>query len=341
MSSQAAERIKTAAAIIAVALVPVLVWYLSDFILIVMGAILVSAGVRLGAEPFQRWLKLPTWVALALSGMLIAVLVAGAGYIFGTRIVSEFQDAFQRIDQAQKGIAAGLQKSEIGRLIVSHVQGGNLPVTGMLTRLFTVSIGFIEAVVVSLIAGIYIAAQPTLYRDGLVLLFPRRLRDNAKETIDDLAVALRLWLLGQLLQMAVIGLLSMLAVTLIGLPSPAALGVIAGVAEFVPYVGPIVAAVPAVLVAATKGFDAVVWTGVAYLLIHQVEGNLLAPLVQRYLVYMPPAVIILGLVAITSIFGAPAVIFAPPITVLIFVLVKKVYLRDNLKEPTQLPGEPD
>ena len=144
MSSQTAERIKTAAAIIAVALVPVLVWYLSDFILIVMGAILVSAGVRLGAEPFQRWLRLPTWVALALSGMLIAVLVAGAGYIFGTRIVSEFQDAFQRIDQAQKGIAAGLQKSEIGRLIVSHVQGGNLPVTSMLTRLFTAGQGSAE-----------------------------------------------------------------------------------------------------------------------------------------------------------------------------------------------------
>lgn len=341
MSSQAVERIKTAVAIIAVALVPVLVWYLSDFILIVMGAILVSAGVRLGAEPFRRWLKLPTGIALALSGLLIAVLIAGAAYIFGTRIVSEFQDAFQRIDQAQKGIAAGLQGSEIGRFIVSHIKGGNLPVTDLLTRVFTVSIGFIEAVVVSLIAGIYIAVQPTLYRDGLVLLFPRRLRGNAKETIDDLAVALRLWLLGQLLQMVVIGLLSMLAVTLIGLPSPAALGMIAGVAEFVPYVGPIVAAVPAVLVAATKGFHAVVWTGIAYLLIHQVEGNLLAPLVQRYLVYMPPAVIILGLVAITSIFGAPSVIFAPPITVLIFVLVKKVYLRDNLREPTQLPGEPD
>ncbi len=339
MSSRMIERIKIAAAIVAVALVPVLIWYLSSFILITMGAILVAVAVRLGAEPIHRWLRLPTSAALAASGLLIAALVAGAGYLFGTRIVAEFQEAFQRIGQAQQGITSALQGSEIGRQLLSHIQGGNLPISDILTRVFTVSVGFLEALVVSLIAGIYIAAQPTLYRDGLVLLFPRRLRPNAKETIDDLAVALRLWLLGQLLQMVAIGLLSTLAVTLIGLPSPAALGVIAGVCEFVPYVGPIVAGIPAVLVAATKGFDAVLWTIGAYLLIHQVEGNLIAPIVQRYLVYMPPAVIILGLVAITSVFGPAAVIFAPPLTVVLFVLVKKIYLRDNLNEPTQLPGE--
>ena len=72
-----------------------------------------------------------------------------------------------------------------------------------------------------------------------------------------------------------------LAVWLIGLPSPLALGVIAGLAEFVPYVAPIVAAVPALLVATTQGANAVLWTAIAYILIHQLEGNLIAPLIQR------------------------------------------------------------
>ncbi len=158
--------------------------------------------------------------------------------------------------------------------------------------------------------------------------------------MDDVAIALRLWLLGQLIQMLLIGALSTLAVMLIGLPSPAALGLIAGVAEFIPYVGPILAAIPAMLVAATQSFDAVLWTIAAYLIIHQTEGNLIVPIVQRYLVYVPPAVILLGIVAITSVFGSVAIIFATPIAVVVFVLVKKVYVRDGLGEPTPLPGEP-
>jgi len=85
-----------------------------------------------------------------------------------------------------------------------------------------------------------------------VLLFPPHLHAKTHETLDDIGRALRLWLLGQLIQMIIIGLLSAVAVWLIGLPSPLALGAIAMVAEFVPYLGPIAAAVPAVLVAITK-----------------------------------------------------------------------------------------
>src|ERR1700739_4955609 len=106
------------------------------------------------------------------------------------------------------------------------------------------------------------------------MLFPPRWRAEANETVDYLAGALRLWLLGQLIEMVIIGVLSAFSVWLIGLPSPIALGVIAGVAEFVPYLGPILAAIPALLVAVTVSLQAVLWTLLAYILIHQAEGHL-------------------------------------------------------------------
>jgi predicted PurR-regulated permease PerM len=136
-----------------------------------------------------------------------------------------------------------------------------------------------------------------------------------------------------------IGALSTTAVWLIGLPSPLALGVIAGLAEFVPYVGPIVAAVPAILVATTQGMNAVWWTAIAYILIHQLEGNLIAPLIQRQLIFIPPAVMLLAIVTVLFVFGGFAVIFAGPIAVIIFVAVNKLYVRDSLGERTVLPGE--
>ena len=209
----------------------------------------------------------------------------------------------------------------------------------LLHSAFSFSANFLEALIVTVIAGFYIAAQPQLYRDGVIKLLPQHWRGNAQEAIDDITRALRLWLIGELIEMALIGLLSALAVWLVGLPSPLALGVIAGVAELVPYLGPVIASIPALLVATTKGPDAILWTGLAYLLLHQIEGNFLVPLIQRRMVFIPPAVMLLSIVTILIVCGAAATIFAGPIVVIISVGVKKLYIRETLGEGTLLPGE--
>jgi predicted PurR-regulated permease PerM len=334
-----AEFLKRTLIVVGIALVPIVVWYLFDVILITIGAILIAILLRLAARPFVRWCKLPESIALVLSGIVLIGVMGGAAYLFGTQIASELHEVVSRADTAMKSITASLQKSDLGRLILSHMQGGNFSITAFVNSVFGVSANLLGGLVVTIITGFYLAAQPALYRSGLSKLFPPQWRSNANETIDDIANALQLWLLGQLLQMLLIGALSTLAVWLIGLPSPLALGVIAGVAEFIPYVGPILAAIPAVLVATTKGLDAVLWTIIAYIIIHQVEGNLLAPIIQRHMVLIPPAVGLLGIVAIGFAFGTIAVIFAAPIAVILFVLVKKLYIRDTLGEKTAIPGE--
>lgn len=334
-----AEFVKRTVIVLVVALVPVLIWFMFDVILIVIGAILIAVLLRVIAEPFSRWGRLPQSISLLLSGLIIVGVVAGAAYLFGTQINAEFTDVYRRASAALTAILARLQGSEIGKLLLTHIEGGGFSISGLLSSLFSVSISFLEAVVVTVIAGFYLAAQPELYLDGLDKLFPREWRTNVNETIADIGRGLRLWLIGELIQMALIGVLSATAVWLIGLPSPFALGVIAGLAEFVPYLGPIIAAVPALLVATTKGGDALLWTAVAYLAINQIEGNLVVPLIQRHMVYIPPAVMLLGVVAILFLFGGVSAIFAGPIAVMVFIAVKKLYVRDSLGEETDLPGE--
>ena len=77
----------------------------------------------------------------------------------------------------------------------------------------------------------------------------------------------------------------------------------------------------------------------ARVVIHQLEGNLVAPLIQRQLIFIPPAIMPLGIVTVLFVFGGIAVIFAGPVAVMIFVAVKKLYVRDSLGELTVLPGE--
>lgn len=331
-----AEFLKRALIFVAVAVLPFLIWYLFGVVLIAIGAIILAMLLRLGAQPFVRWLSLPEPLALAISGVVILCVIGGTGYLFGTRITSEFQDVSQRALSATAEIHHRLEGSSWGKFLLDHFSGSDVSVTGVLSGLLKISSRFLEGLVIMVISAVYLAAQPRHYRDGLIWLFPPRAHAHAARIIDGIGEALRLWLLGQLIEMVLIGALSMLAVWLIGVPSPLALGLIAGIGEFIPYVGPLLAAVPALLVALTTSPQATLWTAVAYLIIHQIEGNIVAPLVQRRMVSIPPATMLLGIVTITYLFGATAIIFAAPIVVVIFAGVTLLYVQDTLGERTAL-----
>jgi predicted PurR-regulated permease PerM len=279
---------------------------------------------------------MPEGVALIFSGVVILVILGGTGYLFGTRISGELHDVVQRISLATKTIEVSLQGSVFGQLVLSHMNGASFSVTSVLSGIFVLSSTFLEAVVIVVISGVYLAVQPRLYREGLIRLFPPRAHDRAAEFVDGIAEALRLWLLGQLIEMILIGALAMFVVWLIGVPSPLALGLIAAIGEFIPYLGPLLAAIPAILVALTKSPETAVYTLVAYLVIHQIEGQVVAPLIQRHMVFIPPAVMLFGIVSITYLFGVTAIIFAAPIAVAVFAAVNILYVHDTLGENTEL-----
>lgn len=336
MPSSFAEFLKLALVVVAVAIIPKLVWYLFGVVLMTFGAIILAMLLRLGARPLVRWLSLPEPLALLLSGLLVLVIIGGSGYFFGTRIADELQDVVQRVNSANGSIQASLKGSDIGNFLLNHISGPDFSLASVLSGFLRLSTSFLEGLIIMVISGVYLAAQPRLYRDGLIWLFPPRAHARAAEIIDGIGEALRLWLLGQLIEMILIGVLSTLAVWIIGVPSPLALGLIAGVGEFIPYLGPILAAIPAILVALTKNYETALWTLLAYLVIHQIEGQIVTPLIQRRMVAIPPAVMLLGIAALTYLFGMTAIVFAAPIAVVIFAAVNLIYVRDTLGEKTAL-----
>jgi predicted PurR-regulated permease PerM len=330
------DLLKRTLIVVAVLTAPVLIWYLFGVILMAFGAIILAILLRLGASPLMRWLHIPEPLALILSGVIILLIIGGTGYLFGTQISNQLQDVIQRATSASASIQQLMQHSGFGRFILSQASNSNVSLTDLLSGVLRMSTTFIEGVIVMVISGAYLAAQPRLYREGLIQLFPPSKHARTAEVFDGIAEALRLWLVGQLLEMVLIGALTIVAVWLIGVPSAVALGLIAGVGEFIPYLGPILAAIPAVLVAITKSPEAALWTAVAFLIIHQIEGQIVAPLIQRHMVAIPPAVMLLGIAAITYLFGPIAIIFAAPIAVVIFAAVNLLYVRDTLGEKTTL-----
>ncbi|MGC1359036.1 MAG: AI-2E family transporter, partial [Xanthobacteraceae bacterium] len=159
-----ADTLKLALLVVAVALIPLLIWYLFNLILIVFGSVILAMLLRLGAQPFMRWLSIPEPLALLVSGLLVLFVIGGTGYLFGTRISDEFQDVLQRATSASAAIQSSLRGSDFGNFLLQHFSGDSISVTGVLSGVLRVSTNFLEAFILMIISGIYLAAQPRLYR---------------------------------------------------------------------------------------------------------------------------------------------------------------------------------
>ena len=180
------------------------------------------------------------------------------------------------------------------------------------------------------VAGVFFAAEPQRYRDGVVLLFPISLHGKVRRAMRQSGNGLLLWLRAHVIAMATVGVLVGLGAWAIGLPSGLALGLIAGLAEFVPIIGPFIAFVPAALVAFGENTSLLGWTVLLYFVVQQLEGNVVTPLLQRNIVSLPPVLLLFSMVAFGFIFGVAGVIVAAPITVTLYTLVRELYVRDLL-----------
>jgi predicted PurR-regulated permease PerM len=197
----------------------------------------------------------------------------------------------------------------------------------------------ILGVVLVVVAGVYLAVDPAKYHRGTVKLFPPSEHRVASETMSDIGQALRLWLVAKLISMSIIGALAGVGTWLLGLPSPLALGIFAGLTEFVPIVGPIIGAVPALLLAATESLSTVLWTLLLFLGIQQLESNIIAPLVEQRMVTIPPALLVLGVGVFGGLFGLLGLVLSGPLLVVVFVAVKKLWVREALNESTPMPTD--
>jgi predicted PurR-regulated permease PerM len=332
------ERLVITIAVLGFAL---LLWRLRGLIILVFGAVLIAVILHIVAAPIRERLRVPHGLSLLAAVLIFLGLFGGAFWLFGAQVAAQASQLAELVPPAWNAALAQFDAWGIGDFVrdgVAQIEAG----TGMIGNLgslaMSVGAGITDAVLI-LAGGVYLAAQPGLYRHGVLLLFPRSARPLAGDALDDSGRALRLWLMGQLVSMALVGLLTGIGLWLLGVPSALALALIAAMLEFIPYVGPIASAVPALLVALAVSPELALWTALLYLLIQQAEGNLIQPIVQQHAVDLPPALLLFALVANGALFGIIGILFAAPLTVVLYVLVKRLYVREALSTPTPLPGE--
>lgn len=332
------ERVLITIAIVALAL---LLWRVRGVLILAFAAVLVAVIFASLAAALHRRLSIPRPLALPLAVLAVLGGVTGAVLLFGAEIASQTQQLGQLLPRAWQELQDYAASWGLGEQLdgaLSQLGGAEGIRQSLGSMAMAIGAGLTEALLV-IAAGIYFSAQPRLYRTGIIKLVPDHARSLVATALDDTGKALRLWLGGQLVSMLVIGALTTLGLWLLGVPSALALGLIAGLLEFIPIVGPILAAIPAVLLALTLGPEMVVWTLGLYVLIQQLENNVVYPLVQQRAVDLPPALLLFTLLAGAILFGAAGILVAAPLTVVIFVLVKRLYVREALGTKTEMPFE--
>ncbi len=314
---------------------------LNPLILLIIAAILVATVLRTAAEPLKRHAGLRDGVALAIAGLVLVVLLGGSGWLLQFQIRTQVAQALGSANDALPKLGEAIGYPDLPRQITDEFNrlSSDGSFLGRVTSFGAATVGAVTNLAIILFGGIYFAIDPNTYRRGLLKLFPRGSRDEAREALDASGRALRMWLLGQLVAMVVTGTLTGIGLWLIGVPSAFGLGLIAGLLEFIPLLGPFLGAIPAVLTAFAVSPTLALWTIVAFVAIQQVESNIIQPIVTRRYVSIPPALLLFAVVAAESLFGLPGVLLAAPLTVLAYVFVSKTYVRDTLGESTVVPGE--
>lgn len=315
-------------------------WQLREMLMLVFGAVLVSVVLRMIAGPIRHRFGIGEGWALATAVLLVFGVLAIAMWLFGAEVAKQTSNLADLIPKAWASLQGRLEQWGLGGQLERLSQGGAS--SGLLSNVsglvMSVGGGLTDLLLV-IFGGIYIAAQPGLYRRGLLKMIPAAQRPLATEAMDDSGRALQLWLKGRLVSMTFVAILTGVGLTIIGVPSALTLALLAGLLEFIPFIGPILSAVPAILLALASSPTTALWVALLFLLIQQLEGNVIEPLVQQRAVELPPALLLFSIVAATLIFGTVGILLGAPLLVVVYVLVKRLWVREALHTDTPIPGE--
>lgn len=314
----------------------VLVWQLSDILLLVFFAVLIATVLRGTADKLAVWTSAPPRLMLAV--VTVALVLAGCAVAFwiGPRVAGQGADLVARLHSQLDLLRAHYRHTPIGNALTSRLADPtNLEdeATGYVLTLASSTFSVIGSLFVVVVMSLYLAAAAGTYMNGAVQLVPLPYRSVARNVFKETAHDLRRWLLGQMVDMLVVGGLAAIGLYFLDVPVPFALATLAGLLTIIPYFGALAAAIPGILIGLTQSWMTAVWVAVIFLICHIVEGYIVAPLIQKRMVEMPPAVIIASMAIAATLFGPLGIVLGTPLAVVAMVLVRRVYLEQILRDP--------
>jgi len=296
--------------------------YAIDLILLAFAGILLAVLLRGVGTWLEAHSKLSIKWCMVIALVTFAAIFFGSIWMFGVHIANQADQLVAAVSQAFSELQSKLQQYRLADLLIS---GGGGAVLAAPAKAATGILRIVVSIILILFLGLYLSTSPEMYTELFLSFFNGRRRERIANLLDGVVSALRWWMVGQFISMTIVGSITTVGLLIIGAPMAVSLGVLAGLLTFVPYIGALVSAVPAILLAFTKGNQMVFYVVLIYLIAHIVEGYIVTPLIQHRLVYLPPALILVTQFLLELFAGVVGVMFATPLMVVAMVLIKELY----------------
>lgn len=320
-------------------------WAARDVLLLAFAGVLLAIFFRrLGTWVSGHTPLSPKWglvvVVLGLFGSLVAAFA-----LRGPAIAEEIRTLQEQLPQAAESLKGRLAAYDWGRRAIEEVPSARalLPdspdAISRATGVVSSTVSALGSFAIIVFLGIVLAATPGVYANGLLALLPARAVGRGREVIARLYDTLWWWLVGRVLSMTFIGVVTGVGLWLLGVPLAFPLGLLAALLSFIPNLGPILSAVPAVLLALAQTPRIALWVVLLYTGVQIVESFVLDPIIDRKTVYLPPALTVVAQLVLAVFAGILGVALATPLTAALVVLVTMLYVQGVLaRHDVDLPA---
>ena len=320
-------------AAIAMVAAALLLWRGATILLLAFAGLLLAVALRLPVDLLVRR-GMPTALAFVFVFTVLAAVLGALGWLVVPRLTDELGGLQGELVRSFERTVERLEASRGGRFLLENLR--RLPreagqdgqwlsrAAGVMSTFF----GALGAISLVLFTGFFLAVDPEVYRKGFLGLFPPGRRKRARTLLQDIHRTLSWWLLGRLVAMAIVAVLSVVGLMLLGVPLALALGVLAGIFSFIPYLGPVLGAVPAVLIALGEGPMQALYVALVFSGIQILENNLLEPIIEHKTVRLPPALGLTAGLVMALLFGVPGLFLSTPLVAVAIVLVRQLYVEE-------------
>lgn len=333
------QKVATACGLVAAsALLLALLYYTFDVVMLVFAAALLAIFLAGLAEIIKPYVKLGDGLCVLIVSALLLGIVGGTIAMLSPSIAEQVRHLQDELPKSAASVTNSVSQYGWGRTLLEQLPSfdqvrDNINVSSLLSGVggvFTSTVGVVGNIAIVILLAIYLASEPRFYSEGFVRLFPIQRRRRVTEILHQVYESLRWWLIGKFGSMLFIGILTWIGLSILGVPIALTLALLAGLLSFIPNFGPILSAIPALLIAFVDSPITAVYVLILYIGVQIIESNVVTPLIERETVELPPALTVVFQLGLASLVGGMGLILATPLLAMIVVVVQLVYLQDIL-----------